>query len=235
MVRMQSPTGLNVLVNFTFERQAKLDLLDQFKRGLLELPQVTKALELEGTSDFQVEASVENLTAFHDLVERHIDPNRRLISHYEINFVLRCFEAEERDNIVWANERHGSRCIDLDRAECICAEGDYIRIWSAGSSALVHMTLHSICERLPFPPFVQIHRSTVVHAAAVRTLRHEGRRWLVELTDGTTHAIAKGRNGEVGRLIEEARCPRMSSSPTVFPFDRPVDPIDRKSAASLAR
>ncbi|WP_084607694.1 LytTR family transcriptional regulator DNA-binding domain-containing protein [Sphingomonas jaspsi] len=233
MVRTVMPSQLDVIVSFTFERQAKRSCLEDFKLMLMSLPQVRHCAELEGPSDFLIEAELPNLAAFHDFVINVIDPARRLISHFESNFVSRhvvCHEEESRQ--IWAQSAHGMRRVDLDRAQWLSAEGDYVRVCIDGEATLIHATLHSIAERLAGLPFVQIHRSTLVNTQSIRRLFSEGRRWFVQLADGSTHRIAKGRAGEINRLIGgPADAPRAISSNN-GPSDRPVRPIDRKESAS---
>ena len=235
MLRVHTPADVAVVVSFTFERQARLELLDGFKHLLLETPEIERCLELEGTRDFMIEAHLPNLAAFHDFVAKKIDPNRRLISHFEVSFVARCFaKREDAGNDIWASDRHGTRRVELERADCFTAEGDYVRVTTQGDSILVHATLQSIRERLPSPAFVQIHRSTIVQLDSIDRVIKEGRRWMVELRDGSTHVIAKGRNAEISRLMEDRSRAKMSHSPNVVHFGSSVRPKDRISEAVSA-
>lgn len=233
MVRTVTPSQLDVIVSFTFERQAKLTAVDEFKRRLMTIAQVRHCAELEGPSDFLIEAELPNLAAYHDLVATVIDPARRLISRFETNFVSRhivCDDDEVRQ--VWAQTNGGMRRVDLDRAQWIASEGDYVRVSIDGDSVLVHATQHSVRERLAGLPFVQIHRSTLVNLHAVRRVYNEGRRWFVELADASIHRIAKGRAHEVSRHLEGRHDPQAAISSMTDPADSPVRPIDRKSGAA---
>lgn len=232
MVRTVTPSQLDVIVIFTFERQAKLSCVHDFKRQWLAIPYVRQCADLEGAGDFMVEVELPNLASYHDMVATQIDPARRLISHYEANFVSRhmyCDEGEVRQ--LWTADAGGTRRIDLDRAQWIASEGDYVRVSVNGETALVHTTLHSISERLTDLPFLQIHRSTLINLQAVRRVSSEGRRWFVELVDGSTHRIAKGRAAEVTRHLAGSHDAHATRSSTPVPSNGPVRPIDRKIEA----
>lgn len=233
MVRTVTPSQLDAIVLFTFERQAKLSSVHDFKHQWLGFPHVRHCAELEGASDFMIEVELPNLAAYHDMVATLIDPARRLISHYESNFVSRrmiCDDDETRQ--LWAPDAGGTRRIDLDRAQWIVCEGDYVRVSVDGETALVHATLHSIGERLADLPFLQIHRSTLINLRAVRRVRSEGRRWFVDLVDGSTHRIAKGRAAEVSRHLAPAQEAHPAHSSTHVPLGVSVRPIDRKVEAA---
>lgn len=232
MLRVKTPTDVEVVISFTFERQAKPPLVDGFKLRLFENPDALRCMELEGARDFMAELRLPNLPAFHDFVTHTIDPHKRLISHFEVNFVARHFVRESVDvNAIWTTDRNGSRRVDLDRADWVSAEGDYVRVSTNGESVLVHATLSSIRDRLSLPPFVQIHRSTLVQIGTVARVVRRGRRWLVEMTDGATHPIAKGRSGEILRLLEQASPTSLSHSSTQARLSGPVRPADRMSGA----
>lgn len=232
MVRTVTPSQLDVIVSFTFERQAKLVSVEEFKRRLTTIPQVRHCAELEGPSDFLIEAELPNLAAYHDLVATVIDPARRLISRFETNFVSRHFVCDDDGSRqVWAHANGGMRRIDLDRAQWIASEGDYVRVSVDGDTVLIHATLNSVAQRLAGLPFLQIHRSTLVNLLALRRVRHEGRQWFVELVDGSNHRIAKGRISEVNRHLADRSEHRPAISSMAAPLNGPVRPIDRKFAA----
>lgn len=232
MVRTVTPSQLEAIVSFTFERQAKLSHVDDFKRHLIALPQIRHSVELEGASNFLVEAQLPNLAAFHDFMATHVDPNRRLISHFETSFVSRHILRDEgEEHVVWLHCNGAMRRVELDHAQWVASEGDYVRISIDGDSVLIHATQHSIRERLESLPFVQIHRSTLVNLDAVKRLYCEGRRWFAELSDGSVHRIAKGRSAEIGRLLESRSDPLGSDSSTLGQLGGPVHPIDRKRDA----
>lgn len=236
MLRVQTPPDVTVIVGFTFERQAKPELLDCFRRLLIDSPEIERCLEMEGTYDFMIEVHLANLAAFHDFVANKIDPNRRLISHFEVSFVARYFTKEEEAGTdIWTTDRHGSRRIELARADCFTAEGDYVRVRIHGDCVLIHATLQSIRDRLPSPAFVQIHRSTIVQLASVARIVRQGRRWSVVLRDGSTHPVAKGRNSEIGRLMDEQLRPGPSHSSTTALFDGLARPNDRILEAPATR
>jgi hypothetical protein len=186
----------------------------------------SRGAELEGASDFQVEASLGNLAAYHDLMVEHVDPARRLISHYESSFVSRRYLIEDCNGFaLWTSDRNGSRRLDLERAICVTAEGDYVRLHFNGHSELIHATLQSIVDRLPDHRFLSIHRSTTVRLDALIAVEKDGRRHLAQLCDGSRHLIAKSRVASVLRAHDPSSAGSCSSSTNGF--DRTVRPNER--------
>ena len=84
--------------------------------------------------------------------------------------------------------RERGRVLVLEHAEIdwIAAQGDYVRVHTAGRSHLFRHTMAAMEERLDPASFARIHRSTIVNVGAVREVRaHGDRHWEVVLRDHT--------------------------------------------------
>ncbi len=53
--------------------------------------------------------------------------------------------------------------LDLNAIQWIQAQGDYVLIHTDQKKFLAHTTLKAILNKLPDPPFVQVHRSYIIH------------------------------------------------------------------------
>jgi DNA-binding LytR/AlgR family response regulator len=71
--------------------------------------------------------------------------------------------------------------VDIERIE---AERDYMRLFTAGRSYLLHQTISTLEQRLNPDQFLRIHRSHIIRRDLVIGLRHEG--------GGVWHALLDG-------------------------------------------
>jgi two-component system LytT family response regulator len=84
--------------------------------------------------------------------------------------------------------RDRGRVLVLDYADIdwIAAEGDYVRVHSAGRGHLFRQTMAMMEARLDPAAFARIHRSTIVNVKSVREVVTRGDRdWVVVLRDRT--------------------------------------------------
>jgi two-component system, LytTR family, response regulator len=82
--------------------------------------------------------------------------------------------------------------IDVADIDWIGADGDYVRIHTAGKSRLVRDTMAAMEQRLDPTAFVRIHRSTIVNASRIRELRpYSSREYAVVLRDGTRLRLSR--------------------------------------------
>lgn len=98
----------------------------------------------------------------------------------------------------------GRRMVPIAVADIVYikAEDDYVRIFTGSRSYLVGRALKEIEARLDPMRFVRIHRSVVVHMAHVRDVNpHEGNRFRLRLSDGTTLIVSRARGAELRRLM----------------------------------
>ena len=82
------------------------------------------------------------------------------------------------------------------------ADGDYVRIHTAGKSHLVRDTMAAMEQRFDATQFVRIHRSAIVNVARIRELRpYSSREYAVILNDGTRLRLSRRyRNRLQGRF-----------------------------------
>jgi two-component system LytT family response regulator len=82
------------------------------------------------------------------------------------------------------------------------ADGDYVRIHTAGRSYLVSRTLSQLEERLDPEQFLRIHRSAIVRCGQIREVRPEGSsRYRLVLEDGTELPVSRSRAAELRRWL----------------------------------
>jgi len=92
--------------------------------------------------------------------------------------------------------------VDVGDIDWIGADGDYVRIHTAGKSHLVRDTMAAMEQRLDATQFVRIHRSAIVNVTRIRELRpYSSREYAVILNDGTRLRLSRRyRNRLRGRF-----------------------------------
>jgi two-component system, LytTR family, response regulator len=89
----------------------------------------------------------------------------------------------DRDRVVF---------IDVADIDWIGADGDYVRIHTAGKSHLVRDTMAAMEARLDPAAFVRIHRSTIVNSSRIKEMRpYSSREYAVVLKDGTRLRLSR--------------------------------------------
>ncbi len=103
---------------------------------------------------------------------------------------------KDRGRVVILNEA------DVDWVE---AEGDYVRVHTAGRGHLLRETMSAMAERLDPTHFARIHRSAIVNVSRIRELKpHPNREYTVVLRDGTRLRLSRGyRDALKGHLGDE--------------------------------
>ena len=90
---------------------------------------------------------------------------------------------KDRDRVIF---------IDIGDIDWIGADGDYVRIHTAGKSHLVRDTMAAMEQRLDASAFVRIHRSTIVNVSRIKELRpYSSREYAVILRDGTRLRLSR--------------------------------------------
>ena len=90
---------------------------------------------------------------------------------------------KDRDRVIF---------IDVGDIDWIGADGDYVRIHTAGKSHLVRDTMAAMEQRLDSSTFVRIHRSTIVNLSRIKELRpYSSREYAVILRDGTRLRLSR--------------------------------------------
>ncbi len=95
-------------------------------------------------------------------------------------------------NRIVVRDRDRVLFVDVGDVDWIGADGDYVRIHTAGKSHLVRDTMVAMEERLDATQFVRIHRSAIVNVARIRELRpYSSREYAVILHDGTRLRLSR--------------------------------------------
>ena len=82
--------------------------------------------------------------------------------------------------------------IDVGDIDWIGADGDYVRVHTAGKSHLLRDTMAAMESRLDPSAFVRIHRSAIVNVDRIRELRpYSSREYSVILRDGTRLRLSR--------------------------------------------
>ena len=99
--------------------------------------------------------------------------------------------------------------LDPHDVEWISADGDYVRITAGARAFLVRETLTAMAARL-LPPFVRIHRSTIVNVEHIRELEPmPNREYLVLMRNGARLRSSRTYDDSLRQLLEAApRRPR---------------------------
>ncbi len=82
--------------------------------------------------------------------------------------------------------------LPVEEILCIRAEGDYSTIVTADSSFLSQYSLKETEARLDPGRFLRIHRSTIIHRAAIREIYREGHGYDVVLVNGELVRASRG-------------------------------------------
>ena len=109
---------------------------------------------------------------------------------------------EMRDRRILIKDRGKVLIVNEADVDWVEAEGDYVRVHTAGRGHLLRETMSAMAERLDPTRFARIHRSTIVNVSRIRELRpHPNREYTVVLRDGTQLKLSRGyRDALAGRL-----------------------------------
>ncbi|HET6943681.1 MAG TPA: LytTR family transcriptional regulator DNA-binding domain-containing protein [Sphingomicrobium sp.] len=186
-----------------FDRRASPHAIAEFKNAVVKCPSVLHSVEVSGTFDFMVEATIPDMEAYTAQLSQCAGTVARLVARYEVNFVCKRFvRAHQTKHALWVPCDDGLVRIDCARIDKVTAEGDYMRVHSAGQSWLVHSTMGALMDCLEPDSFVRLHRSIVVRRDFIERLIHKQTHWIAKLNDGTLERVAKGN---VVALLESVR------------------------------
>lgn len=96
--------------------------------------------------------------------------------------------------------RLGSDLHLLDPEEVIAfvAEGDTVRIVTAGGRYYAEHTLKALEQRLPAPRFRRIHRGTIINTDHIRKISPlTSKRWLLKMSNGLEAVVSKRMAGVI--------------------------------------
>jgi DNA-binding LytR/AlgR family response regulator len=196
-----------------FDQRAAPAEIGAFKDTVLKCPSVLHAVEVSGTFDFIVEATIPDMEAYTAQLKLCAQTVARLIARYEVSFVCKRFvNSDETRRAVWVPSDEGMVRIDCAKIDKVTAEGDYMRIHSAGQSWMVHSTMGALSDCLD-DSFVRLHRSILVRRDFIESMTHDHLHWTAQLNDGTRERVAKSH---VSALLESMR----------------VNPSNRKATSS---
>lgn len=200
--RSVTSDDIRVIICIVFDRRAAPEDVGAFKTTVLKCPSVLHAVEVSGAFDFMVEATIPDMKAYTAQLDQCAPTVARLISRYEVNFVCKRFvSADEERRSVWVPCQEGMVRIDCAKIDKVTAEGDYMRIHSAGQSWMVHSTMGALSDCLD-DSFVRLHRSILVRRDFIESMTHDHLHWTAQLNDGTRERVAKSH---VSALLESMR------------------------------
>jgi DNA-binding Lrp family transcriptional regulator len=213
--RSVTSDDIRVIICIMFDRRAAPAEIGDFKDTVLKCPSVLHAVEVSGTFDFIVEATIPDMEAYTAQLELCSQTVARLIARYEVSFVCKRFvRADETRRAIWVPCDEGMVRIDCANIDKVTAEGDYMRIHSAGRSWMVHSTMGALSDCLD-DSFVRLHRSILVRRDFIKSMTHDQSHWMAQLNDGTRERVAKVH---VSGLLESLRVtpskPKATSSIT---------------------
>lgn len=194
--------NLRVIMCLTFDRRAAPQEIAAAKAAINACRSVLHSVEVSGTFDFMFEAEIPDMAAYNAQLSVCAEPMARLVSRYEANFVCgRFVRREKADRAIWVPQNDGMKRIDCAALDKVSAEGDYMRVHSAGQSWMLHSTMSALSVRLGCDDFIQLHRSMIVRRGFINKMVHGGRYWTALLNDGTKERVAKGSVSEMIRMF----------------------------------
>lgn len=184
--------SLQVIMCLTFDHRATPQAIAAAKAVIIACPAVFHSVELSGTFDFMFEAEVPDMAAYNNQLSICAEAMAKLVSRYEANFVCNRFvRSHDKKRAVWVPDQDGMVRIDCSKIDKVTAEGDYMRVHSAGQSWMLHSTMGALVDRMESQSFVRLHRSILVHTNFIERLTHNQSHWIARLNDGTLERVAK--------------------------------------------
>ncbi|WP_232366720.1 LytR/AlgR family response regulator transcription factor [Alteripontixanthobacter muriae] len=191
-------------MSLSFDPRANPGDVRAFKNMLLESTNILHAIDASGAYDFIIEAVLPDMSAYRSFLKPLEEPLAKLAARHEESFICQRFVRQHNeDTAVWVPTANGWQRLDCLLIDKITAEGDYMRLHSQGSSWLLHTTLCSLEQRLDPNRFFRVHRSAIVRLGFVDFLIHEGRRWIVQLHDGTSEQVSRAH---VAAMMKALQC-----------------------------
>jgi two-component system LytT family response regulator len=94
--------------------------------------------------------------------------------------------------------------ISLESVDYIAAEDVYARVHARGRNLLVRTSLDTLERQLGSASFLRVHRSYIVAVRSVVTVRRDGGRRALELTDGSVVPVSRRRAHAVLERVTKA-------------------------------
>ena len=201
-----------VILCLSFARDADPEKLAELKRALRQSPAVLSVVEATGAFDMVLEVGASDPATCYRWLLAITGPYGGILTREEVCFGSRPL-AEAEETPIWVPHREGMLALRMSAIVKLTAEGDYVRVHAEGRSWLVHATLQSYEFLLRDGRFLQVHRSTIVRAAAVERIERAAGRWSVALCDGSSERVARNRASAVKQLLYDRSTSRAGHSP----------------------
>lgn len=104
---------------------------------------------------------------------------------------LRESKSPRPDQSIWVQQRGGALRIEISEIDWIGAEGEYVRLHAGGRSFLARNTITRMAEEFEPFGFLRIHRSAIVNADRVETVRSSRSGTKVVLRSGTELSVGR--------------------------------------------
>ena len=195
---------LSVVVCLAFDHRAASEGLQKFKECILGCPFVDRAMEVCGTFDLIVQGHCCSLAEYTENMDRLRGPLSKFVTRIETSFVGKTIDRSiERPPVhaLWLPCKDGRKRVDSHLINKVVAEGDYMRVYVADWSCLIHQTMDRLYEQLRDAGFLKLHRSWLVRIDFIERLVHEKHRWVARLLDGTHVGVAKSHIKDVLRIM----------------------------------
>ncbi len=107
-------------------------------------------------------------------------------------------------NHLWVRCRGEAVRVDLDRLECIEAEGEYVRLFTGEASYLHRASVTAMMERLNPQRFLRIHRSYIIDRNRIVSVRRRATGGYELLTDaGKTLPVGRNYRAKVRDILAD--------------------------------
>jgi DNA-binding LytR/AlgR family response regulator len=214
--------AIQVIVCIAFDRRAAPAEVSAFKETVTRCPSVVRAIELSGTFDFLVEATIPDMEAYTSQLRICADVVARLIDRYETNFICKQLVRAKDKGAIWAPCDGGMVRIDCAKIDKVTAEGDYMRVHSARQSWMVHSTMGALVDCIEAETFVRLHRSILVRRDFIERLIHADSHWTAKLNDGSCERVAKVHTAALLESVRSASSTRRATSTKIgAPIEQP--------------
>ena len=100
----------------------------------------------------------------------------------------------------WVSERDGLRRIAACQIDRICAERDYMRLYSGSRSWLINDSLSHLEQQLDPAEFVRLHRGAIVNRRFVTGMRRDENGWVATLGDGNEQRVSRSYSDNLRTL-----------------------------------
>lgn len=196
---------LRVILCLEFDPRAQPDDLAAFKTAVIESPNTLHSVEATGDFDFITEIAAPDLGWFNSWWKSLGRFVAAVVTRCEKSFICKRFIRRRKDeDAFWVRRGDELKRIEHSMVDKILAEGDYARVYSQGSSWLLHATMHSLLEQVSSKQFVQLHRSIIVRRGFIQSLYRDHDHWTARLRDGSTHRVAKSHAVETLKMVHSA-------------------------------